>query len=112
MLLAIAIFSVVLLLLLTVSLVRWVRRPLRRTMESLNRDDPAPIVGLCKDNSEFGELARTIRKFFEQRDNLIREIEERRATEEALAQERRRTAAFAKDGSDRPAGRRSGARLQ
>ena len=39
---------------------------------------------MCWDNSEFGELARTTQKFFEQRDNLIREMEERRATEEAL----------------------------
>ncbi|HEY0369415.1 MAG TPA: ATP-binding protein [Chthoniobacterales bacterium] len=84
LLIALAIFCIVLLLLLTVSLVRWVGIPLRRTMESLNRDDPQPILGLCKDNSEFGELARTIRKFFEQRDNLLREVEERRATEEAL----------------------------
>ncbi|MDQ6860699.1 MAG: ATP-binding protein [Verrucomicrobiota bacterium] len=84
LLIALAIFSIVLLLILTVSLVRWVRQPLRRTMESLRRNDPQPIIGLCHDNSEFGELARTIRKFFEQRDNLIREIDERRATEEAL----------------------------
>ena len=84
LLLALVIFSIVLLLLLAVSLVRWVRQPLRRTMESLSQNDPKPILGLCEDNSEFGELARTIRKFFEQRDNLIREMDERRATEEAL----------------------------
>ena len=29
-------------------------------------------------------MARTTRKFFEQRDNLMKEMEERRATEEAL----------------------------
>ncbi|MFL6595071.1 MAG: CHASE4 domain-containing protein, partial [Chthoniobacterales bacterium] len=84
LLIALAIFALVLLLLLAAALVRWVGWPLRRTMESLNRDDPQPILGLCKDNSEFGELARTIRKFFEQRDNLLREMEERRATEERL----------------------------
>src|SRR5947209_16249860 len=84
LLMALFVFAIVLLLLLSVSLFRWVHKPLRRTMESLTRDDPQPIIGLCKDQSEFGELARTIRKFFEQRDNLIREMEERRATEEAL----------------------------
>ena len=73
------IVGIVLLLLLTVSLVHWVQRPLSRTMESLNRDDPQPIISLCQDNTEFGELARTIQKFFEQRDNLIREMEERRS---------------------------------
>ncbi|MDQ6622658.1 MAG: ATP-binding protein, partial [Verrucomicrobiota bacterium] len=84
LLLALVIFSIVLLLVLAISLVRWVRQPLRRTMASLKQNDLKPIAGLCEDNSEFGELARTIRKFFEQRDNLIREMEERRATEEAL----------------------------
>jgi signal transduction histidine kinase/ActR/RegA family two-component response regulator len=53
-------------------------------MESLKRSDPSRIDGLCKDSSEFGELARTTTKFFEQRDNLMREMEERRVTEEAL----------------------------
>ena len=77
-------FAVVLLLLLSLSLVRWVSQPLRQIMESLKKSDVKPIDGLCKDNSEFGELARTTRKFFEQRDNLMREMEERRVTEEAL----------------------------
>src|ERR1700674_2045504 len=78
------VFALVLLLLIYWSLVRWVGQPLRSIMESLKRNDPKPIDGLCKDHSEFGELARTTRAFFEQRDNLIREMDERRATEEAL----------------------------
>ncbi|HSH39110.1 MAG TPA: ATP-binding protein [Chthoniobacterales bacterium] len=77
-------FAVVLLLLLTSSLVRWVSRPLRQIMQSLKQNDPRPVEQLSHNSSEFGELARTIHKFFEQRDNLIREMEERRATEEAL----------------------------
>lgn len=77
-------FALVLLLLIYTSLVRWVSQPLRQIMESLKRNDAKPIHGMCEDSSEFGELARTTRKFFEQRDNLIREMEERRATEEAL----------------------------
>lgn len=77
-------FALVLLLLIYASLVRWVGRPLKQIMESLKRDDPKPIEGISRDNSEFGELARTTRKFFEQRDNLIREMEERRAAKEAL----------------------------
>ncbi|MDQ6939949.1 MAG: ATP-binding protein [Verrucomicrobiota bacterium] len=84
LLLALLLFSLVLLFLLAISLVRWVSRPLRQTMESLQRDDPKPIAHLAEDNSEFGELARTIQKFFAQRDNLLREMDERRATEEAL----------------------------
>jgi signal transduction histidine kinase len=77
-------FALVLLLLLTISLVRWVSRPLRQIMQSLSQNDPRPVQQLSRDRSEFGELARTIHAFFDQRDNLIREMEERRATEEAL----------------------------
>ena len=84
LLLWLIVFAVVLLLLLTSSLVYWVSRPLRKIMDTLKRDDPAPIARLAKDNSEFGELARTVQKFFGQRDNLLREMDERRATEEAL----------------------------
>ena len=78
------IFAGVLLLLIYWSVVRWVSQPLRRIMDTLERNDPKPIEQLCDDDSEFGEMARTTRKFFEQRDNLVREMEERRATEEAL----------------------------
>lgn len=84
LLLSLILFSLVLLVLLSVSLVKWVSQPLRQIMESLRRNDPGPIEGMCRDNSEFGELARTTKQFFGQRDNLIREMEERRATEEAL----------------------------
>jgi signal transduction histidine kinase/ActR/RegA family two-component response regulator len=65
-------FALILLLLLSSLLVRWVRQPLRVIMESLTRNDPQPIERMCHDNSEFGELARTVRTFFSQRDNLIR----------------------------------------
>jgi signal transduction histidine kinase len=78
------VFALVLLLLIYTSLVRWVSRPLRHIMESLKRNDPEPIEGMARDRSEFAELARTTREFFEQRDNLVREMEERRVAEEAL----------------------------
>lgn len=84
LLISLLLFFLVLLGLLTVSLMRWVSRPLRRTMTSLQRNDPAPVAEMAKASSEFGELARTIEKFFEQRDNLLREMEERRVTEAAL----------------------------
>jgi signal transduction histidine kinase/ActR/RegA family two-component response regulator len=82
--LAFCIFALVVLLLISSALVRWVSQPLRQIMASLKRNDSKPIDGMCEDNSEFGELARTTKKFFAQRDNLIREMEERRVTEEAL----------------------------
>jgi signal transduction histidine kinase len=84
LILSVFVFALVLLLLIYTSLVRWVSRPLRHIMESLKRNDPQPIEGMMGDHSEFAELARTTQKFFEQRDNLVREMEERRVTEEAL----------------------------
>ena len=84
LILSLFLFALVLLLLIYSALVRWVGHPLRLIMASLKRNDPTPIDGISRDSSEFGELARTTQKFFEQRDNLIREMEERRATEEAL----------------------------
>ncbi|HEX8076724.1 MAG TPA: ATP-binding protein, partial [Chthoniobacterales bacterium] len=84
LILSLFVFALVLLLLISWSIVRWVSNPLRKIMETLKRNDPKPIERLCWNHSEFGELARTTRKFFEQRDNLVREMEERRATEEAL----------------------------
>jgi signal transduction histidine kinase len=77
-------FALLLLFLIHLAIVNWVSLPLRRIMDTLKRNDPKPIENLCWNRSEFGELARTTRKFFEQRDNLVREMEERRATEEAL----------------------------
>ena len=84
LLVSLILFALVLLVLLTFSLLRWVSRPLRQIMQSLTQNDPRPVEQLSRDGSEFGELARTIHKFFEQRANLFREVEERRATEEAL----------------------------
>jgi signal transduction histidine kinase len=84
LIISVFIFAGVLLLLIYWSVVRWVSHPLRRIMETLERNDPKPIEPLCQGDSEFGELARTTQKFFEQRDNLVREMEERRVTQEAL----------------------------
>ncbi len=84
LIISVFIFAGVLLLLIYWSVVRWVSHPLRRIMETLGKNDPKPIEPLCHADSEFGELARTTQKFFEQRDNLVREMEERRVTQEAL----------------------------
>ena len=48
LILSLLLFALVLLLLIYTSLVRWVSRPLRLIMESLKRDDPKPIEGLCR----------------------------------------------------------------
>ncbi|HEY2801071.1 MAG TPA: ATP-binding protein, partial [Chthoniobacterales bacterium] len=84
LLVALIVFALVLLLLFSIFLNRWVRAPLHRIMKSLQQDDPRPLETLCDDGSEFGALARTVHTSFEQRRNLVREMNERRATEEAL----------------------------
>ncbi len=84
LLICLIIFALVLLLLISVSLWRWVRWPLAAIMQGLERNDPALIEPMCNDDSEFGELARIVRQFFSQRDNLIREMDERRAAQETL----------------------------
>jgi len=77
-------FALVLLLLISTGIHRWVNTPLRHIEESLSRNDLKPIARMAEEKSEFGELARTIHKFFEQSERLIAEMRERRATEEAL----------------------------
>ncbi|MFL6543166.1 MAG: ATP-binding protein [Chthoniobacterales bacterium] len=84
MLLMVFAFALVLLLLISTGIHRWVNTPLRHIEESLSRNDLKPIARMAEEKSEFGELARTIHKFFEQSERLIAEMRERRATEEAL----------------------------
>src|SRR5437763_5453844 len=84
MLLMLFAFAVILLLLVSTGIYQWVNRPLQQIMASLTRNDLKPIEVMARDRSEFGELARTIHKFFEQSERLIKEMRERRATEEAL----------------------------
>ncbi len=72
--------------LLTVSLMRWVSRPLRLISRTLESEHLGPVDKLHADRSEFGGVARMIREFFGQREKLIAEINERKSTQEALRQ--------------------------
>jgi len=78
-------FSLVIFVLLLIFIMRWVSIPLKSIFRSLDREDSSIIKGLQKDKTEFGQLAQLINRFFEQRDELIKEISERRQTEEALS---------------------------
>ena len=66
------IFSLVLFLALSISLVRWVRSPLRKLAQSLETGNRDTLIPLRKMKNEFGQLAELILKF--------------RDTEEALHQ--------------------------
>src|SRR4051812_27815281 len=83
---ALILFALLLLLLISMSLSNSVRKPLASIMRSLAEKDPHHLEALVNDRSEFGELARTTRTFLSQRENLLREIEERRTAEETLKQ--------------------------
>jgi signal transduction histidine kinase len=77
-------FVVVLLGLLFVALWRWVSVPLGQIGRSLQAEDPESLRRLERDRSEFGQLARLIRAFFEQKAALTREVGERQQAETAL----------------------------
>ena len=79
-------FAVLAILLLTVSLMRWVSRPLHLISRTLETEHLGPIDKLRGDQSEFGGISRMIREFFGQREKLIAEINERKSTQEALRQ--------------------------
>jgi signal transduction histidine kinase len=78
------VFALVVFLIMSVSLLRWVTIPLRTLSESLRRQDPAVLGSLDRDKGELGDFARLISQFFTQRQELLREMEERRVMEEAL----------------------------
>jgi signal transduction histidine kinase/ActR/RegA family two-component response regulator len=77
-------FAVVLFLLLSISLTKWVAKPLRSLAKGLKRQKMEPLEGLKNDTGEFGDLARLVGAFFQQREKLLHEMEERRQTQEAL----------------------------
>ncbi len=76
--------------LLGLALHRMVAQPLRRITACLRRRDLAPLERLQTRNSELGEIARLIGRFFEQRAELVRESSERVQTAQALQESEER----------------------
>ena len=92
-------FSLVVLVLPSVLIARWVYRPLQKISASLDAKDPAPLGALPQDGTEFGHLAKLVLRFFEQSE-LIREITERRRTAEALRETEQRFRELFENASD------------
>ncbi|MDS4029672.1 MAG: EAL domain-containing protein [Candidatus Contendobacter sp.] len=69
---------------LAVILLHGVNRPLDRLARSLRAGDPALLVPLVDQNTEFGQLARLAQDFFRQQHQLAAEIQERRQVERML----------------------------
>ena len=78
------VFVSAVILLLSVLLILWVNLPLRRISASLHLHDPSLIGGLVLSTTEFGNLARLVRNFFLQQEELTQEVAVRKQAEAAL----------------------------
>lgn len=78
------IFMLVILVLPTLFLARWVTAPLSLLSGSLNKGDPAAMKDLQNEKSEFGSLAQLVAISFEQKTELLKEIEERKQAEKKV----------------------------
>ena len=76
------------LLLLGAFVIVWVRNPLQRISESLDRQDLAPAARYLEARHEFGTIARLLRTALGQRDALLAEVEMRKRSEQALREAR------------------------
>ncbi len=76
-----AVFGLLLLGLLQVTLTLWVSRPLSSISRSLTAEDAGPVEHLRTDGTEFGQLATMIHRFFKQREELAHEAAERKRAE-------------------------------
>lgn len=78
------IFSVIIVLFLTIFFFGFIHRPIRQLSKSLLFQDPSLISKLSLRKNEFGRLAGMILEFFNQKSRLIEDIAERKRAEEAL----------------------------
>jgi PAS domain S-box-containing protein len=77
-------FACLIVLILSLLLNRLVSGPMKSLSDSLIAGHDGPIRELAKRNSEFGGLARMIEGFYEQKNKLVEEIDQRRRAEESL----------------------------
>jgi len=63
-------FTITIILMMSVLLVRWINVPLKKISSSLDNEDPKIILTLKDKNTEFGNLARMILRFFNQKSAL------------------------------------------
>lgn len=65
-------------------LLRWIKRPLQLISRALETESPVFLDFLQKDKTEFGDISRTIAVFFEQKEELLVEMDRRQEAEEDL----------------------------
>lgn len=79
-------FSIVIIISISIILFRLVNRPLNIISQSLTTGNPNYIKDLQKEKTEFGKLANLITEFFIQKEKLVNEVSERKKVEAALRQ--------------------------
>jgi PAS domain S-box-containing protein len=77
-------FSMLVLLIVSYFLIKNVSNPLKVMAKGLEEYNPALLVDLAKDKSEFGKLSQLIIQFFKQKEQLIDEIQNRKFIENSL----------------------------
>lgn len=98
--LLLVVFSLTLIVGLTIFLTRWVSHPLRLLSRGLAEQNPEVVHRLRGDVSEFGRLARLIQDFMEQKTALSKEITERQRVEQALRESEERYALAAQGANE------------
>lgn len=81
-------FGLIVITTIVIGISRWVIRPLRSLERSLAENSSAPLAALAQQPDIFGRLATLVAGSFEHRQELEREIEERRRAETALRKSR------------------------
>lgn len=81
---ALLIFSVLVLIIVSVFLIINVNNPLKVISKGLEEQNPALLTSLAKDKAEFGKLSQLIIEFFSQKEQLIDEILYRKSIENSL----------------------------
>lgn len=84
-LLAMVLFTVVVIGFIAFFITRWVNVPLRNIERSLEREDPSQIAVLLSRWDELGRVAQLIDNFFRQRRALVDEIDRRKVVEKELS---------------------------
>lgn len=62
----------------------WVNNPLRTITKSLSNENNTPIFTLVNRKNEFGEIARLISRFFEQKNKLENEVDARKEAQRTI----------------------------
>jgi len=81
---SIIIFIVLIIILISLYLYKLLNKPLKAITLSLAKENPEPLKGMLNKKNEFGEMARLINEFFENKNSLIAEIVMRTKAEDEL----------------------------